>query len=658
MQASEKTYSEIVQADPGDKHYRVPKYQRAYSWETKHWLALYDDINDNVDGHFIGSIICINDNREREPGHDIVYELIDGQQRLTTLSLLLAGLYEKLSSFLADAQPNDKYDEDSLEKVKGRCYNIGSQLVRKLSPKAKPQHGTTTLGDGQIVFLRVQPSSQDNNEKDYLDILLSCGILGKEKRKSLDELKNPQHLMVKAYKYLHKRLPDDIDELIGLANKINQLELIHISADSHANAFRLFETLNNRGKSLTAADIIKNKMLFEMERQCKSYEDPGELIDEAYDKWQTMLEHIKGVEDRFFAQFYNASKHEKDIGVSHYKLAGQGNLIAIYERIVEANPRHILENLVEKAEVYEKIIGRTVQADDDKDLWRAFVELERIDAAPSYTLLMYLMTLEDEHFAKSNTLLEIVHFLQKYFVRRNITGFPPTNQLTRLQVDVIEACVERINDKKTLDTHFVAGEYCKGRGKPQSLQEFKDKLSDNLFVHSRYMTRYVLAKLDECGHSREYKPDLWAKGGGSNQDVWTVEHILPQGKKIPNEWTDTIADGDADLAAKVQEEYVHCLGNLTLSGYNSKLARHSLKRKQSKATVNILGHEINIGYNNGLYLNRLPFQSKGKKESLASVKQWKQEDIEERNTEMARALIKLYKFANEKVEDIDWYTYT
>lgn len=319
----------------------MPKYQRAYSWEAKDWSALYEDISDNAVGHFVGSIICISDNREQEPGHDVVYELIDGQQRLTTLSLLLAGLYEKLGTCLADAQPNDEYDEDSLEKIKGRYHAIGSQLVKKLSAKAKLQHGTIKLGEGQIGFLRVHPSNQDSNEEDYLDILSSCGILGKEKRKPLSKLKSQQHLMVKAYKYLHEQLPQSIDKLIGLANKINQLTLIHISAGSSASAFRLFETLNNRGVRLTAADIIKNKMLFEMERQCKSYEEPGKLIDDAYDKWQAMLRNIKGVEKSFFPQFYNAFKHEicnvfkhkKDINLSADAFATLTNLITLYEKL-------------------------------------------------------------------------------------------------------------------------------------------------------------------------------------------------------------------------------------------------------------------------------------------------------------------------------------
>ena len=98
MQATKQTFSKIIQSDTANEHYQVPKYQRAYSWKLNNWESLYDDLDENESGHFIGSIICINDNQAHIPGNDFVFELIDGQQRLTTLSLLLAAVHCKLES--------------------------------------------------------------------------------------------------------------------------------------------------------------------------------------------------------------------------------------------------------------------------------------------------------------------------------------------------------------------------------------------------------------------------------------------------------------------------------------------------------------------------------------------------------------------------------
>ncbi|WP_199519196.1 DUF262 domain-containing protein, partial [Psychrobacter sp. bablab_jr012] len=113
-------------SDNGNEHYHVPKYQRAYSWRQNNWTQLFDDIDENEAGHFIGSIIYIDENSQRRPGHDLVFELVDGQQRMTTLSLLIAALYQKLSLCLDTAENDDDLDEDDLDEIKAKRRGIGS----------------------------------------------------------------------------------------------------------------------------------------------------------------------------------------------------------------------------------------------------------------------------------------------------------------------------------------------------------------------------------------------------------------------------------------------------------------------------------------------------------------------------------------------------
>ena len=633
MQASEQTFSKIIQSDNGNEHYHVPKYQRAYSWRQNNWTQLFDDIDENEAGHFIGSIICIDENSQRKPGHDLVFELVDGQQRMTTLSLLIAALYQKLSLCLDTAENDDDLDEDDLDEIKAKRRGIGLQLIRKVKADVSDQRGAIKSGK-RVVLLRVQPSSQNHNLDDYLYILATSGVL-------VETVKCPSHfgnrLMAKAYRYFLDRLPNSIDALMLLADKINQLQLVHISVNSHANAFRLFETLNNRGVPLTAVDIIKNKMLAEMERQ------HDVSIDDAYELWQEMLEDIEDVEDRFLRQFYNAFKHREKIGQPSFTAkATSSTLIAIYEKIIENNAKFIFDELVSKAKVY----GTITQPDESTPLGLALVDLNRIGAVPSNTLLMYLMTLDEKHFANADTLLSVVHFLQKYFVRRNITDTPSTRDLDQLQIDVIEACESRLKAEQTIDPDFVISVYCKGRGEPASLESFESALSDNLFYYNKQMARYVLVKLDERAHSREYKPDFWARNN-KGQYIWTVEHIFPQGENIPAHWVDMIAGGDNSLAKEIQDESVHCLGNLTLSGYNSRLSNQSFDRKQSKTEITAAGHKIDIGYKNGLYLNNLSFESNGKDVSLSTIEQWQKGDIAQRNQMMVNLLSSQYRFDHE-----------
>ena len=444
--------------------------------------------------------------------------------------------------------------------------------------------------------------------------------------------------MAKAFAYFQGRLPDDIDALLLLAEKINQLQLVHISVDSHANAFRLFETLNNRGVPLTAVDIIKNKMLAEMEHQHKV------SIDDAYELWQEMLEDIEGVEDRFLRQFYNAFKHRKDIGQPSFAgKATASTLIAIYEKIINKNAQHIFDELIAKAQIY----GQLIQPDESTELGVALLDLNRISAVPCNTLLMYLMDLDTEHFATEDTLLNIVRFLQKYFVRRNVTDTPSTRDLDQLQIDVIDACERRIADKHSIDAAFLASAYCRGRGEPADLSEFSEHLADNLFYYNKQMARYLLVKLDERAHSREYKPDFWARNN-KDQYIWTVEHVFPQGENIPVHWVEMMTDGNIEECKEIQEEWVHCLGNLTLSGYNSRLSNQSFERKQSKTEITAAGHKIDIGYRNGLYLNNLTFEvDDSHLTSLSEIREWKQQDIEARNDTMVELLCDLYQFDHE-----------
>ena len=108
-----------------------------------------------------------------------------------------------------------------------------------------------------------------------------------------------------------------------------------------------------------------------------------------------------------------------------------------------------------------------------------------------------------------------------------------------------------------------------------------------------------------------------------------------------------IANGDEEEAKKIQGEWVHCLGNLTLSGYNSKLSNQSFEKKQAKALANVFGTPIHIGYKNGLALNNIPFTLDGRMLTLATADKWTVRHIKARNDAMVDMLKTLFKFENE-----------
>jgi hypothetical protein len=114
-----------------------------------------------------------------------------------------------------------------------------------------------------------------------------------------------------------------------------------------------------------------------------------------------------------------------------------------------------------------------------------------------------------------------------------------------------------------------------------------------------------------------------------------------------------IADGDKNKAQEIQENWVHCLGNLTLSGYNSQLSNASFDTKQDlHQNKKFLGYKINIGYKNGLSLNNIEFEYKGKTTNLSKIKEWTEESIDLRNSVMVDSFLRLFAFEEKELNDM------
>jgi uncharacterized protein with ParB-like and HNH nuclease domain len=641
MNATDPSLANILQIQGNLEHYHVPKYQREYTWGRTEWEQLLTDIEENEPSYFMGSIICIDESHELGPGESRIYELVDGQQRLTTLSLLLMSIYSALLK-LEPALIEDNNEED-LEELKLTLSNIRKQLIHKKNRINKTENGSFKEKD-KFCFLRVQPSTQKSNYNDYLHILLELGLItGNFTSKFCGNRR-----IYKAYNYFNEHIPTTLQELNELIHKINSLKFIHIAVSSSSDAFTLFESLNNRGVPLSVMDIIKNKMLASLEKQHEMN------IDDAYDEWQGLLELLPEYQEqeRFLRHYYNAFKVDSEKKIEKYNRATKSNLIKIYEQFIKKNAKNLFDDLTEKATIYNYFIQPENYPDNLQT--KAIIDLKRIGSAPSYLLLLYLYNLDAKLFVnKDKALEEVLTFLVKYYIRRNITDFPSTRDLDAINIEVIENCQKIINEEKKLHSTDVIDFLVKGKGKPADITKLKDGLENNLFYYNSGMARYVLAKLDEVTHSREYKPDLWARNE-KGLLVWTVEHIFPQGTNIPKSWIDSIAGGDKLKAQQIQEKWVHSLGNLTLSGYNSQLSNADFVTKQDlHENKKFLGYKINIGYKNGLSLNNIEFKYKGKTTNLSEINEWTEDAIKARNNIIVTTLLKMFAFDQKELDAID-----
>ncbi|WP_130899397.1 DUF262 domain-containing protein [Pseudomonas sp. Sample_11] len=563
--------------------YAIPRYQREYTWSRAQWDALFEDLLDNELHYFLGSIICINQSHDALTVQSL--ELVDGQQRMTTLSLLLAAVYQSYRTL-----PNLGMEQQI------ELYNLKHKLVLK---KKSDQP-------------RLIPQVQNNNQQDYFAVLGQTGILD-----DVETVPNAGNRRVmKAFRHFISRIElylehsaDPITSLQALLEKVNTATLVKIEVAGHSDAYTLFESLNNRGVPLTAIDLIKNKLLAVLESK-----DPGS-IDKQYNRWKKVIDALGddyAVQERFFRQYYNAFKPDLKDVVS-VPVATKSNLMQVYEKLIAHDAEGFLHAMICLSSRYAQIVGYRAVPEQPK-LSSLLLSLDRIQGAAAYLLLMVLMECQTELELNHEHLEQVVIFLIAFFVRRNTTDLPPTRDLTRIFMDVAETirglrAGDVVNHiQRTLQAESASDE------------QFEKSLRGPIYEDNKAVCRFVLCALEEGRMTRETKVDLWALKG--KQYVWTIEHIFPQGENIPDSWVQMIADGDVNLAEQHRQTYAHCLGNLTISGYNSALGNKSFAEKQSRTDSQ--GREV--GYNNGLYLNH----------ALASEDRWTVEKLEARTMQLVQ----------------------
>ena len=572
-----------------DVIYVIPRYQREYTWSRIQWDALLDDLLDNELHYFLGSIICINQSQDSLAIREL--ELVDGQQRMTTISILLAAIYD-----IFNKQPN-LVMEQQIE-----LYNLKHKLALK-----------KMLNQPRLV-----PQVQNNNQQDYFSVLDSIGIL--------QDIEMAAHAgnrrVFKAYRHFHSRInqylehsDNPIIKLQELLEKVNTATLVKIEVASTSDAYTLFESLNNRGVPLTAIDLIKNKLLAVLESQDKG------SIDKQYNRWKKVIDALGddyAVQERFFRQYYNAFKPSLKQIVS-VPVATKSNLIKIYEKLITQDAEGFLQTMIRMSEYYAQIVSYRAVPNQPK-LSSLLLSLDRIQGRPAYLLLMVLFECKADLKLQDIHLEQTVEFLISYFVRRNATDLPPTRDLTRIFMDVVESIMTLQGDEvvKHIQTRLKA--------ESASDEQFKKSLKGPIYEDNKAVCRFVLCALEESRMTRETQVDLWALKG--KKYIWTIEHIFPQGDNIPIDWVEMIADGDTELAEEYRQAYVHCLGNLTISGYNSALGNKSFEDKKNR--VDKQGRKV--GYNNGLYLN----------ESLIEQDSWSVQKIEDRTDRLVAEIMEKY----------------
>ena len=594
--------SQLFDTD-GKMVFEIPKYQREYTWGSYQWENLFDDLLDNQPGYFLGTIICIDTSIDaiNAPKREVV----DGQQRLTSISLLLCALYASI------AQHKGQLDEDQQDDF--------SLLKRKLVLR------NTASG------IRVIPQSQNNNLEDYKGILAEQKIISPS---PMPKFAGNRRIK-KAFEYFKRRISKTIEEkkqdvvtvLFELLEKVNLSVMVMIEVSNHSAAYTLFESLNNRGTPLTAIDLIKNLLLAKLAG--------SESIDYYFTRWQAILENIGddyAVQERFFRHNYNAFRKSLNKPFANPNdirqfplgaIATRSNLLDIYERIITRAPHEFLDELTDNAVLYSKIIVR--DADSLSPALRdSYQSLSRVQGTPSYLLLLYLEKMKDDLGITESDIANIAQLMITFFVRRNLTDTPPTRDLTRMFMAVIDE-IEQSGTKGQQVFSLVKEKLISSLA---SDSVFEEKLRGAIYTDNYDVARFILCKIAESGMTRETTVDLW-KRNNNGVYIWTIEHIFPEGENITQAWVDMIGAGDQQKAKEVQAQCVHTFGNLTITAYNSTLSNKPFtdKRDRKDSEGNY------IGYKNGLNLNN----------DVASQNDWSSANIIGRTDLLVDIILKMFE---------------
>ncbi|MXZ55273.1 MAG: DUF262 domain-containing protein [Gammaproteobacteria bacterium] len=494
----------------------IPIYQRTYSWSERECRQLWDDIlrtgsDDDIPAHFLGSIVYI------EGGDFHVTTLssllvIDGQQRLTTVMLIL----EALARRLGDDEP-----------------------VRGFSAKKlRNYHLLNSLEDGEDRYKLLLTQTDKTS------------LLNLMQQKPLPE--EPSVRIEQNFTFFKEQIRKLGNDLGSLCNGLDKLIVVDISLNrSQDNPQLIFESMNSTGRELSQADLIRNYVLMGLEptHQTKLYED-----------------HWRPIEIAFGQEAYG--EYFDDFMRHYLTLKSNGEIPkirAVYEAFkAHSNKPEIItdgiDNLVADIHVFAKYYcAMAFGKEENKDLAQAFSDLRELKVEVAFPLLLELYHDYDIGILSKEEFVEVLRLVEAYVFRRAVCAIP-TNSLNRTFATFGQA-IEKDRYVETVSIHFL--NLRSYRRFPRD-EEFKNELS-NRDLYNFQRRSYWLRRLEN--HGRKERVYL---------DEYTIEHIVPQNENLSGEWQEALGPD----WQRVQETWVHTLGNITLTGYNPEYGDRSFVYKR------------------------------------------------------------------------------
>ena len=519
LQAGETTLNKLLNTS---RQFIVPIFQRNYSWQKSQYEQLWFDILraskfKEKQNHFIGSIVYID--MGTPAGRPQQLLLIDGQQRLTTISILLCAIKDYVQKF-----------------------NLETKLINLAKIKNQFLYNSDEIDEDKYkLLLNVQ------DKETYIKLIDN----------TIFTVNKPATNIIKCYEFFYERIEDfikqygQIDEIYA---GIFKLSLVSISLDKDSdNPQMIFESMNSTGKDLSQTDLLRNYLLMDLtpEKQTRLYKT-----------------YWKPMEELFGEDIYKNDVNKFDYFIRDFlTLKSDTGHICKINNVYENFKRYYLDNNCEKFAVlkdlftyakYYACIDLLQEKDDELKLyWQEFKKLD------SHVVYPFLLKLYDDYSRQiliKEDFKKILQVVISYLWRRAICEIP-TNSLSKTFATLYQA-VDKDDYVNSIIKAFVFKSSYK---RFSSDYEVREKLQTKDIYHFR-LRKYLLEALENYYHKEPI--DL-------NTANYTIEHIMPQNIEHNLSWQQMLGENWQE----VHSLYLHTLGNLTITGYNAEMSNKSFGEK-------------------------------------------------------------------------------
>ncbi|GAA8661766.1 DUF262 and DUF1524 domain-containing protein [Helicobacter pylori] len=533
--------------------------------EKEQCKQLWDDIikiggNDKMDRHFIGSILYVLD---RITHSNNALLIIDGQQRLTTITLLLTALRDHLND------EDEFLEKFSRQKIQNR-YLINSDK------------------DGDKKF-RLILSESDK------DTLLS--LIDKDRRKPSE----PSLKIVENFKLFGEWIRKNTNQLETIFKGLEKLMIVEIALEKGKDDPQLiFESMNSKGMELAQTDLIRNYIVMETEIEKK---------EGFYNKyWRAMEEEFKQ-NKKWFDRF-----------VRHYltiKTREIPNINKVYVALKDYRQKEGIgiEDLLKDLQKYCGYFCQIAfKKEADKDLSKALGFLVDLEMDVIYPLLLELYSDYSDGVLSKDDFRRSIALIESYICRRAVCGFG-TNSLNKVFPSFTKH-IQKDKYFKSLKAHF--GSLTEKQRFPNN-DEFKDCFI--MIDFYRFKKReYFLERLENFD----------TKEPVNTKEYCTTEHIMPQ--TLTEEWEKDLGQDHE----RIHTQYLHTIGNLTLTGYNQEYSNNSFQEKR----------DMEKGFKDSpLKLNQ----------GLRDLESFGEEEIKKRANDLADLALKIWTYPNLNAETLEKY---